>query len=90
MTPFMALRAALVTRGKFFRWTVATGCGLALLLPASAPHAQARPAAASCESMTDVAALNTTLPLDLLDYLEKSSSSAFTMPSRCSVFFVSP
>lgn len=77
MTPLIALRAALVTHTKFSRWAVATGCGLALFSPGSAALAQARPAAASCESVTDVTTLNTTLPLDLLDYLEKISSSAF-------------
>lgn len=77
MTPFMALRAALVSHIKFFRWAVAAACAVALFSPPSTALAQARPAAASCESVTDVTTLNTTLPLDLLDYLEKISSSAF-------------
>lgn len=77
MTPIRAPRAALVTHTKFFRLSVATCCGLALFAPPSTARAQARPAATSCESLTDVTTLNTTLPLDLLDYLEKISSSAF-------------
>lgn len=56
---------------------VVLGVSLALFLPASTAFAQTPAVAAACDSVTDAATLNTTLPLELLDYIEKISSSAF-------------